>query len=173
MTGGHASGRRPRFVPGRHAAAVLWAVAAAVALWLVGRFALPVFFSLSGRRDAPVEFFVDPPRRAPESPSSELRRRASFAGHSYVCAEDPDRPGTYAVVFSPALRGDGRLMYAAIRDAIRTAYGEDVSGVEPEVEPRGDALRVEFRLEGISYVALTARTLLAGELSAFSLHRSE
>ena len=102
-----------------------------------------------------------------------VRRGASFDGHAYVYADDPQHPGNYAVVFTPALMGSDELAYAAIRHAILTAYDQDVSGVLPDVSPQGAALRVEFRVEGIAYVAVATWDAAHRELIAFSLHREE
>ena len=147
-------------------------VAGLVLLFVVGHFAVS-FFRTSVRPDRSFEAISAVPSVTPGALTRSFRRYASFEGHAYVYAEDPENPGKYAVVFTPALTGGDELAYAAIRHAILTAYGRDLSGVQPDVSPQGTALRVEFAADGIAYVAMARWDAAHRELIAFSLHREE
>jgi hypothetical protein len=143
-----------------------------VGLFFAVRFAVSSLRSPRSGGSALEGSFIFAPAQSRTFPVSN-RISASFDGHSYICAEDPERPGRYAVVFRAPLQGGDDLVYAGIRHAVLTAYGQDLSGVIPEVSSQGEAQRLEFRLEGIAYVALTAPDALRGELAAFTLHREE
>jgi hypothetical protein len=147
-------------------------VAGLILLVAVSHFAFS-FLRPSVRPDRSFEAIGAVPSITPGVLTKSLRREASFEGHAYVYAEDPENPGKYAVVFTPALAGGDDLAYDAIRHAILTAYGRDLSGVQPAVSPQGTALRVEFSADGIAYVAIATWDAAHRELIAFSLHREE
>ena len=143
-----------------------------VVLLAIGRFALITFResqSHEGRFEAVAAWPAVPAGTA----ARDLRHRGSFEGHPYVYAENPERLGRYAVVFTPSLDGTDERAYAAIRHVTLKVYGQDLSGVVPAVSRDGDALRVEFRADGITYVALAAWGAPLGRLSAFTLRREE
>jgi hypothetical protein len=147
-------------------------LAALFALIVLGRFALSSF-QPSHSWDNSFDGTGLLPPAAPRAVMPSLRRSASFDGHPYLYTDDPQNPGHYAVVFTPAVKCDDDLTYAAIRNAVLTAYGQDLSGVIPEISRQGDALRVGFQLDGIAYVAMMAWRAPLRELTAFSLHREE
>jgi len=139
-----------------------------VGLFFAGRFAVSSF--RSSRSEGGLEgsfIFVPAPQKVYVQSS---RLTASVDGHAYVCAEDPEHPGRYAVVIDPPVHEGDERAVAVIRHAILTTYGRDVSGISPNVSQRGEARCVEFELDGLTYVALAAPR---GEFAAFTLRREE
>ncbi len=150
----------------------LFEIAILFGLFFLARFGLSALRPAESRSGS-LEWAFIPSVPAPHPPPRSQRLAASFDGHSYICAEDPQSPGNYAVVFTPPLAGDEAHANQAIRHAIQTAYGQDVSDVVPNITRQGDARRVEFNADGVIFVAVTAWKAPAGELAAFTLHREE